>query len=120
MASDTALRSALTSVSRALNDFAIQRGWKAREYEILFAVSQEWGLIRAFFVVKDFEGLSETDMWGQVWDQLEKALKSGPDIGLSVGLVVHSWDQVNQGGLYSIPVDFVDEAELLGTASRSY
>jgi len=34
--------------------------------------------------------------------------------------VVHSWDQVNQGGLYSIPVDFVDEAELLGTASRSY
>jgi len=78
-------------------------------------VSQEWGLIRAFFVVKDFEGLSEQDMWGQVWDYLEKSMKSGPDTGYSIGLLVRSWDQVKQGGLYSIPVDFVEEEELLPT-----
>jgi hypothetical protein len=117
MALRTILRSALTRISKALNEFASETGWKAGEYKILFAVNQKWGRIRVFFVVKDFEGLSEQDMWGRVWDHLEKSLKSGPDIGYSVGLSVHSWDQVKQGGTYSIPPDYVDEEELLPTTS---
>jgi hypothetical protein len=114
------LRSALTRISKALNEFASETGWKSGEYRILFALNQKkWGLIRVFFVVKDFEGLSEQDMWGRVWDNLEKSLKSGPDIGYSIGLSVHTWDQVKEGGIYSIPDDYADEEEFVNTTSRA-
>jgi hypothetical protein len=53
----------------------------------------------------------------EVWDHLEKKLSSGPDIGYSVGLSVRSWDQVNQGGLYSIPSDYQDVSDLLNAVS---
>jgi len=110
------LRSALTRISKAFNEFASETGWKAGEYKILFALNQKkWGLIRVFFVARDFEGSSERDMWGRAWDHLAKSLKSGPEIGYSIGLSVHSWDQVKQGGIYSIPLDYVEEEELLPT-----
>ena len=119
MALGTTLRSALTSISKSLNGLASEAGWNTDEYKILFAVNREWGRIRVFFIVKDFEGMSERDMWGRVWDHLEKSLKSGPDIGYSIGLSVHSWDQVKQGGIYSIPPDYVDSEELLATATAT-
>jgi hypothetical protein len=119
MALSPTLRSALTRISTALNDFASQRGWKPGEYKVLIHVSQKWGRIRVFFIVKDFEGLSEQDMWAQVWDHLEKTLESGPDLVYSVGLSVRSWDQVKQGGMYSIPLGYVDEEELLTTTASA-
>lgn len=116
MALGPTLRSTLTRIAKAIHEFASQTGWKAAEYKILFALNQKnWGLIRVFFVVKDFEGSSERDMWGRVWDHLEKSLKSGPEIGYSIGLSVHSWDQVKEGGIYSIPLNYVEEEELLPT-----
>ena len=117
MALNSTLRSALTRISKALHEFASQRGWNSGEFKVLFHVSQKWRRIRVFFIVKDFGNLSEQEMWVQVWDHLEASLASGPDLIYNVGLSVRTWEQVNQGGMYSIPLGYVDEEELLVTPS---
>ena len=38
-------------------------------------------------------------------------------MGYSLGLSVHDWEQVSQGGTYSIPKTFIDEEELLPSSS---
>jgi len=107
------VKTALTRISDALVAFAKEQGWEENEYRILFHISQKWGRIRVFFVVKAFGDLSSQEMWVRVWDFMENSFKSGPDIGYSVGLSVHERDQVNQGGAYSIPPGYVDHKELL-------
>jgi Flavin containing amine oxidoreductase len=117
MALGPALRMKLTHIAKALKDFASEQGWGPGEYKILFRVLKTWGKISVYFVVKDFGGLSEREMWERVWDHLKKSLASEGDAGYSVGLSVHDWEQVNQGGTYSIPKSYIDEEELLPSAS---
>jgi hypothetical protein len=117
MALGTALRTKLTSIVKALKCFASEQGWAPGEYKILFRVIKTWGKISVYFVVKDFGGLSEREMWDRVWDHLKGSLASEADGGYSVGLSVHDWEQVNHGGTYSIPKSYIDEEELLPSAS---
>ena len=56
-------------------------------------------------------------MWERVWNYLKRSLASETAVGYSVGLSVHDWEQVNQGGTHSIPKSYVDEEELLPSAS---
>jgi len=113
MALDPALRTKLTSIARALKDFASEQGWGPGEYKILFRVIKTWGKISVYFIVKDFGGLSEREMFERAWDHLKRSLALAADPGYSVGLSVHDWEQVNQGGIYSIPKSYIDEEELL-------
>jgi hypothetical protein len=117
MALGSTVKSALQRIADALTAFAAKQGWKPNEYRILFRVSQRWGRIRVFFIAKEFGALSRQEVWVQVWDHLENSLKSGPEIGFSVGLSVRDWNQVNQGGAYAIPPGYVDHKELLLTPS---
>ena len=65
---------------------------------------EDWGRISVYFIVKEFGGLSEQEMWERVWDYLEEVARSrNGDIGFSVGLSVRDRKQVDQGGIYSIP-----------------
>ena len=115
MASSPALstRKAMTRISAALKDFAAQKGWKPHEYQILFRNLEQWGRISVFFIVEDFSGLTNKEMWCEVFDYLEKSLNQQGDTGFSVGLSVRQNKQVEEGGMYSIPVGFVSEDELL-------
>jgi hypothetical protein len=113
MALGPALRTKLTSIAKALKNFASEQGWGPGEYKILFRVLEKWGKINVYFIVKDFAGSSERDMWERAWNHLQTSLASDADSGYSVGLSVHDWDQVNQGGIYSIPKSYIEEEELL-------
>jgi hypothetical protein len=117
MALGTTMKSAIKRVANPLVDFASQEGWKPDEYQVLFHQSSRWGRIRVFFIAKNFGGLSRQDMWARVSDHLEKEIAKGPDIGYSLGLSVRDWDQVNQGGAYSVPPGYIDYRELLMTPS---
>jgi hypothetical protein len=119
MALGTTMKSVLRRIVDALEQFAAAERWAPNEYQILFRVSQKWGRIRVFFIVKDLGNLSPQDMWVRVWDHLENSLKNGPDIGYSVGLSVHDLSQVNQGGAHSVPRGYVDQKELLLSPSAS-
>jgi Flavin containing amine oxidoreductase len=119
MALGTALRAKLTSITKALKKFAAEQGWGPGEYRILFRVVKTWGKISVYFVVKDFAGLSEREMWERVWDHLKTSLAAEAEPGYSVGLSVHDWEQVKQGGTYSVPKSYIDEEELLPSASVS-
>ncbi len=113
MALGPVLRTQLSGIAKALNDFASTQGWGPGEYRILFRVIKTWGKISVYFIVKDFGGLSEGEMWEQVWAHLKRSLPLVAASGYSVGLSVHDWEQVNQGGIYSIPKSYIDEQELL-------
>jgi hypothetical protein len=52
-------------------------------------------------------------MWVRVWKAIERALKSRPDIGYSVGLTVLDWNEVNQRVAYAIPPGYIDSNDLL-------
>jgi hypothetical protein len=113
MALGATVKTALIRISNSLVAFADEQGWKPDEYRILFHVSQKWGRIRVFFVVKDFGAKSSQEMWVQVFDHLERAFKTGPDIGFSIGLSVRDFDQLKKGPAYSVPPGYVDHKELL-------
>jgi hypothetical protein len=117
MALGPALRKKLTSIAKALKDFAAEQAWEPGEYKILFRVIKAWGKINVFFIVKDFGGLSEREMWERVWNHLKRSLASDTESGYSVGPSVHDWEQVHQGGIYSVPKSYIDEEELLPSAS---
>jgi hypothetical protein len=110
-------RTALKRLTKALKEFAREQGWKVGEYQILFRVLEDWGRITMLFVVKDFGGQSEREMWGRVFDYLEKSLKPGGDIGFSIGLSVRTQEQVDRGGMYAIPEGYVEEELLLGAGA---
>ena len=113
MALSATLKAVLTRIADALGAFAADQGWDPDEYRILFHHDTRWGRIRVFFIAKDFGKSSPLEMWERVWDSIEKALKSGPDSGYSVGLSVRDGGQVMQGGAYAIPPGYVDQKELL-------
>jgi hypothetical protein len=119
MALGPALRSKLTSIAKALNDFASEQGWLPGEYKILCRVSKTWGKINVYFIVKDFGSFSEREMWERAWNHLKTSVASDADSGYAVGLSVHDWQQVNQGGIYSIPKSYVDLEDLLPSASMT-
>ena len=53
-------------------------------------------------------------VWVRVTDYLEHSMKQQGDIGFSIGLSVHTFDQVAKGGRNSIPEGYVEEEILLG------
>jgi hypothetical protein len=102
-------RDVLRKIAKSLHEFAAVQGWQSGEYQILFQVLEDWGRIRVLFIVKEFGGLSEKQMWVRVWDHLEKSLNPDGGIGFSLGLSVREKQQVEQGGIYSIPDDYMEE-----------
>jgi hypothetical protein len=117
MALGSTVKMATRRIAGALEAFAAQERWDASDYRILFHINRRWGRIGVFFVVKDFGGLSRQEMWARVFDHLEQWLKTGPDIGYSVGLSVRNHDEVNQGGADSIPLGYMDYKDILATPS---
>jgi hypothetical protein len=118
MATSTTLRTrtVLRRIARALKEFAADQGWQPGEYQIFFRVLEDWGRISIFFIVKEFGAQSEKEMWVRVWDFLQKSLKQDGDTGFSVGLSVRDRQQVEQGGMYSIPEGYVEEDLLVGSS----
>jgi hypothetical protein len=116
MATSTTVRTrtALRRLARVLKEFATEQGWKPGEYQILFRVLENWGRISILYIVKEYGGLSEKEMWVRVWDFLARSLKQDGDLGFSVGLSVRDRQQVEQGGMYSIPEDYIEHDLLVG------
>jgi hypothetical protein len=106
-------RTALTRITNALRAFAKARGWQPGQYQILFRVLEEWGRISFVLIAEDFGGLSNREMWDLVFDHLEASLNQGSDIGFSLGFSVREKKQVEQGGMYTIPEEYVPVEQLL-------
>lgn len=108
-------RTALRRIVSSLKDFATEQGWQPGEYQILFRVLEDWGRISILFIVKEYGGLSEKEMWARVRGFLETSLKQDGDIGFSFGLSVRDRQQVEQGGMYSIPEGYIEHDLLVGS-----
>jgi hypothetical protein len=108
-------RTIVRKIARSLQNFAKSQGWQPGEYQIFFHILEDWGRISVLFIVKDFGSLSENELWVHIWDHLAKSLKEDGDIGYSLGLSVRDQQQVEQGGIYSIPDEYREEDVLFGS-----
>jgi hypothetical protein len=106
-------------IAAALREFVDEQGWQPGDYQILLRVLEDWGRITVLFVARDFGGLSKKDMWARVWAHLNQSLQREGDIGISVGLILRSRDQVDQGGPNSIPEGFLEEELVLGSSASA-
>jgi len=117
MAIGRTLKTTLKKIVSALKDFAGQQCWKPDEYKILFQISKKWGFVSVFFIVKDFGELDSHEMWERVWKSLENSTLTEQDRVYTIRLSVRDWKQMREGGIYSIPLGFIDQEELLAVPS---
>jgi hypothetical protein len=102
MASKEELNRAVRLVAGALTKYAKQHHWKDTDYSIYYEVNEEWDRIHFVFVAKGFDGRDNFDCYRSVWRFLERELDEEQDVLESLGLVVRSKEQIDEGGIYQV------------------
>ncbi len=116
MAIDSRMIPAVRRVVQAFRRFAQKQGWARDDYRILVDTNPDWGRIHVLFLAKSFPNgaVDHGDDWLTVFDFVEKDLeKDAPDLVDAINLVLRTFDQVNEGGLYSISPEYIDLDEML-------
>lgn len=108
MAIQAAMIYAVQHVVEAFQKYAGTQGWGPGDYRMFVRASEEWGHIHVILVAKAFPGKSKHDQWLSVLDFIERELKDEPALRAGFHLTLRTFDQVKEGGLYSIGPDFVD------------
>src|SRR5712691_5032182 len=99
MAIEAAMKQAVRRIARALRAYASAQGWQPDDYRIFLRLNELWGQIHAIVVAKAFPGKDMEEGWLSVIEFLEKELKDDPPLLVAFHLVVHTFDQVAEGGL---------------------
>lgn len=120
MVLDPVLKETITRITKALMAFAAKQGWGPGDYRILFNPYSQWAKIRVMFIVKDFAGGGEQEMWNRIDDLIRETLSPMPEPRLRIGLLVRSQAQVAEGGIYRIHEDFIDQQDLLLMPAFAY
>ncbi len=113
MASQAAMKRAILKVARILQGYATIQGWRPGEYRIFVHPNEEWGQIHFLLVAKAFPGKDYYEQWESVIDFLEKELKDDRPLFEALHLVLHTFDQVAEGGLYAIGSSYEEVDDLL-------
>jgi len=100
------MRRSVFLVAGALTRFAESQGWKDPQYWIYYRINPDWGKVHFIFVAEAFNGKNPYETTRQVWAYLEEELKEYSDVLSSLGLVVRSKEQVNEGGIYAIGSEY--------------
>ncbi len=106
------MKNAVGRIAVAFHQYATKQGWKADDYRILVEVKPEWGRIHVVFVAREFPGTHPEDQWLSVIEFLDATLADSPELLESLNLTLRTFDQVQQGGLYSLSPDYIDVDEL--------
>ena len=106
MDSETTLRRVVNEISLALSAYAEQNGWKKDDYCIYYYVNWEWEGVYFVFVSEHFDLGDEKGNFKRVWDYLLTRFSMDRDILKGVTLMVWGKDQVDRGGLHSIPAGY--------------
>jgi hypothetical protein len=92
----------------AFRAYAAKQGWQPEDYRVLVYFNEEWGAIHLLLVAKEFPRKDWYERWEHVFSFLEKNLTDEPDLRRALHLVLHTFDEVAEGGLYAIGPEYED------------
>jgi hypothetical protein len=113
MAVEATLKGAVRRVIQSFRRYAQAQGWAKGDYRILVETNPDWGRIHVILVARDFPGHNPEDGWLSVIDFIDEDLKDEPELGESINLTLRTFDQVEQGGIYSLSPEYVDADDLV-------
>jgi hypothetical protein len=113
MAIETPLRYSLRRLTEAFRRYALTQHWGPDDYQVFVRLNLDWGAIHLILVAKEFRSPDGGDPWASVDRFLEDDLKDDRALYESLRLVLHTYDQVKEGGLYGIPRSYEDIKYLL-------
>ena len=97
---------AVNRIVRLLRGYAQGQGWGPEDYRLYFHVNERWNHVHIIFVARGFEGRDYFECYDSVWKHLEGGLKDSPELLSAIGLVIRTFKQVDEGGIYSIGSDY--------------
>ena len=98
-----------------MRDFAAENGWQPGDYRLYVWVNETplAATINLLLVARSFPGKTYFERWDRVLGYLEDRLKDDPAIRQMLHLVIRTFDQTAEGGLYAIGDQFVPIEEYL-------
>jgi hypothetical protein len=122
MAIQTAMKRILTGIDESIDAYAREKGWKQDDYQAFLRVNEDWGQFHIILVARAFPvELTPEDQWIEVIEFLQRQLKKKKiDLGGGLHLVLRTFDEVAEGGLYAIGPGYEDIRDpfLTGQASK--
>ena len=115
------MKRAVRRVADVLGVYARLQGWWPLDFRLYFRVNGAWGKIHVNFVSDGFEGRDKFDCYQSILAFLKTRTADDPDLADAVGLVVSTFKQVEQGGLYAIGDEytFVRPRDLVKLTARA-
>ena len=113
MASQATMTHALRRLAQAFDAYALAQGWKREDYRTFVRINEDWGQIHVIFVARAFPGKHLEGQWSRVWDFVERELEDDPGLAKVLHLVLRTFDEVAEGGLYAIGPDYAEVNDLL-------
>ncbi len=109
MALEAAVRQTIRWVTRAFGQFAADQGWKPGDYQVFVDINEDWGKVHVILAARDFPGQTHREKWQYVMDYLLRNFgEEEPLLLQALGLILRTFDQIEEGGIYSINPQFVD------------
>lgn len=107
MALGRIMKRAVRRVTDLLGAYARKEGWWASaDFRIYFRVNDAWGGLHFILVSDGFEGRDEFENYESVMTYLRHRLSDDPDLFGAIHLVIETFKQVAEGGLYAIGDDY--------------
>ncbi len=100
------LKQAARAVADTLGVYARSRGWKDDECRIAFRADRRKGQLYFIFASKHFDPEEELRNYVSVREYLGKRLADEPELLDAVGIVIETFEQLEEGGLYAIGPEY--------------
>jgi hypothetical protein len=112
------MRAGVRRLVAAFRAYAAAQGWTPSDYRLFIETNHQWGRIHAILVARSFPGETIDEHWNSVVDFLDEELKDDPNLRESLNLVLRTFDELEEGGIYRISSGYVEVDELPETAAR--
>lgn len=118
MAVEFGLSDAVGLALGSFHRYAKSLGWKREDYRVLYETNMDWGRIHLILVVRADPVLTLEDRWLSVVNFIENDLRVHPETLDSINLVLRTFDQIEQGGLYALSPSYSESEERTTSANQ--
>jgi len=110
MALEATMKYGLKRIAEALRAYAADQGWEPGDYRVYVHLRPDLPRFLVILVARVFRA---PEPWFDVLEFLHKKLRDEPVLARSISLSVRTFEQVAEGGIYTITPSFVEINELL-------
>lgn len=92
---------AVRRVAEILGAYARREGWWPLDFRLYYRADEKWVKIHFIFVSDGFDGRDENESYRSIMDYVRIRSQDDSDLFGALGLVLQSFKQRNEGGIYS-------------------